>query len=489
MTSDVAASVVGPDKIIAHLIGTHQLNGQGAAIEDRNPARPDELIAVFCELDPADIDTAVTSARDAREAWARTPIADRAQVVRRAGRLLADQADEFATVLAREEGKPLIEARGEVIRAGEILSYFAEAAHRPVGEIFASPRAQEMTLVMRRPRGVIAAITPFNFPFAIPAWKIAPALVYGNPVLWKPSSEVPLCSALFADTLRRAGVPAGVINMMFGGAELGSALVTHPGVDAITFTGSTAVGRALIARCGALRKPIQTEMGGKNAVIVLADADLDLAAAQVVVGAFASAGQKCTSTSRLVVDRRVADDLLSLVQERMRALTLGDPLTPTTTVGPLINEASRDRAGLAIESALRGGHASLIYRTDGDEQPGWFLRPTLVEVNDSAGDLWQDELFAPVVTCLRTDTVADAFAAANRGEFGLAGSVFTRDLAHVFTAMDRFEVGTLHVNSETAGNDPFIPFGGLKGSGFGPREQGDAARDFFTVETSVYLRP
>ncbi|WP_369220788.1 aldehyde dehydrogenase [Streptomyces sp. R39] len=477
-------------RTLRHLVAGQWRSGDGDEFLDVSPARPHETVAVGRLAQAHDLDRAVTAARDAFPRWAATPSHARGRVLDRAADVLDAHAEDWGTELSWEEGKTRAEGVGEVRRAAEILRYYASEASRPVGEVFASPRPGEQIHVTHRPVGVVAVVTPFNFPVAIPAWKIAPALGYGNTVVWKPAGLVPLLAVRLAEALVEAGLPEGVLSLLLGNGALGGRLVGHPGVDAVTFTGSTSVGRSLIAACGRLARPVQTEMGGKNAAVVLADADLELAAGEVLAGAFRSAGQKCTATSRLVVQEPVADKFLTLLTERVSALRVGDPLAEGTEMGPLVSPQARDEIHKAVADgvARRGTDLLTGGRTyDDDRMAGAYLQPTMVEL---AGEdpLWREELFGPVLSVRRARDLDEALALAEDSEFGLSAAVFTDDLRAVTAATERLDVGVLHINSETAGADPHVPFGGSKQSGYGPKEQGRAAREFFTRTRTVYVR-
>lgn len=466
-------------------------DGAGPAFTDVNPTRPTETIATGGLASTGDVDAAVTAARRAAPGWARTPYHERAAVLTRAAALVDASADQWGAELAAEEGKTRPEGVGEVRRAAEILRFCAGEADRDAGELYSSPRRGERILVVRKPVGVVAVVTPFNFPIAIPAWKIAPALVHGNTVVWKPASTVPMLAVRLASALHDAGLPAGVLNLLIADGGTGGHLIAHAGVDAVTFTGSTAVGRSIAASCAARGVAVQAEMGGKNAAVVLADADLDLAAEQVLLGAFRSTGQKCTATSRLIVEAAVADEFVDEVARRATALVVGDPLAEGTQMGPLVSDAALrtvlDGVGAALGQGARllaGGTA----RLDGDLAQGWFAAPTVLELASTDADLWREELFGPVLGVVRADSAEAAFALAADSAYGLSAAVFTNDLGRALTAVDELDVGILHVNSETAGADPHVPFGGAKGSGYGPKEQGRASREFFTHTTTVYLR-
>jgi acyl-CoA reductase-like NAD-dependent aldehyde dehydrogenase len=475
---------------LRHLVAGQWRTGDGAELIDVNPARPRETVATGLLAQEHDLDQAVTAARDAFPRWAETPHHVRGRILDRAADILDQRAEHWGEELSWEEGKTRAEGVGEVRRAAEIFRYYAGEASRPAGEVFASPRPGEQIHVIHRPVGVVAVVTPFNFPIAIPAWKIAPALSYGNTVVWKPASLVPLLAVRLAESLVEAGLPEGVLSLLIGDGSLGGRLVEHPGVDAVTFTGSTSVGRSLIAACGRLARPVQTEMGGKNAAVVLADADLELAAGEVLAGAFRSTGQKCTATSRLIVQEPVADEFLALLTKRAVALRVGDPLAGDTEMGPVVSLRARDEIQQALDAGTARSGVDLLTGGrpyDDDRMTGAFLPPAVVEL---AGDdpLWREELFGPVLAVRRATDVNDALALANDSEFGLSAAVFTDDLRAVTAAVERVDVGVLHINSETAGADPHVPFGGAKHSAYGPKEQGRAAREFFTRTKTVYVR-
>jgi len=476
---------------IQHLIAGQWFSGSGDAVRSLNPARPSEVVAEGGTVGTADVDAGVAAAADAAASWAATPIHQRGAVLLAAADVVDRNADAWGLELATEEGKTKAEGIGEVRRAAQILRYYGNEGDRQAGEIFASPRAGEQILVTRKPVGVVGVITPFNFPIAIPAWKLAPALVYGNTVVWKPASTVPLLAIRLAQALSDAGLPAGVLNLLIGGSDIGDAIVGHRDIDAITFTGSTGIGRRIAATAAARGVPAQAEMGGKNAAVVLDDADLDLALDQVMLGAFRSTGQKCTATSRLIITDGIADRFLGALTDRARALVVGDPTDDTTQMGPVVNESAVKSISAGIDTAAAQGatvRAGGKPYTDGPLAAGYFVAPTVVELSERTADIWTDELFGPVLAVKRAADADEAFALANDSEFGLSAAVFTQDLTRALQAVEYIDVGVLHVNSESAGADPHVPFGGAKKSGLGPKEQGGAAREFFTHTTTVYLR-
>lgn len=474
--------------LLQQLINGSWRDGHGDELLSLNPAHPTQVVARGANANVVDAADAVAAADGATEAWRRMPHHSRAAILVRAGEILSARAGEIGTELTREEGKCLAEGVGEVRRAAQILDFYGHEADRESGATFASPRGGETIVVRHHPIGVVGVITPFNFPIAIPAWKIAPALSYGNTVVWKPASVVSLLAQRLAEALTEAGLPDGVLNVVVGPGEVGQAVVDDPRVSAVTFTGSTSVGRLLIAACGIAAKPIQAEMGGKNASVVLADADLHSAVSDVLAGAFRGAGQRCTATSRLIVQSAVADEFLAALVERVEAMVLGDPLDSASDMGPVVSKPALD----AITGALAGaGSERLLSGTKlgADLDGGYYLAPSVLELATRHHALWRDEVFGPVLSVLRAETVHDAFDLVNDSQFGLSCAVFTGSLTTSLRAMDELNVGVLHINSETGGADPHVPFGGAKASSFGPKEQGRAARDFFTTSRTTYLKP
>ncbi|MER2134147.1 MAG: aldehyde dehydrogenase family protein [Arthrobacter sp.] len=475
-------------------------DGAGAELISSNPARPAETVAAGRQATPEQLERAVEAASEASRAWAAVPMHERGAVLLRAAGLLEAAADDLGLELAREEGKTFAEGRGEVARAAQILRYYGNEGDRSAGELFSSPRPGEQILVVRKPLGVIGVVTPFNFPIAIPAWKIAPALVYGNTVVWKPASTVPLLAQRLAEALDEAGLPEGVLNLLMGPGRLGTSLVEHPLLDGLTFTGSTGVGRSLAAAGAARGVPVQAEMGGKNAAVVLAGADLDLAAEQVLFGAFRSAGQKCTATSLLIVEEPVAGDFLARLTARLADWHTGDPTDPAVQMGPLVSAAAAESVRSGMNQALSSG-ARLLFQgsvsdgsvPDGGVAESAFVPPVILELPAEPDDAesnpaWTEEFFGPVLAVRRAADAAQAFEWAGQGEYGLSAAVFTQDVTRVLDAVEGIDVGILHVNSESAGADPHVPFGGAKKSGYGPKEQGQSAKEFFTHTTTVYLR-
>jgi aldehyde dehydrogenase (NAD+) len=432
---------------------------------------------------------AVAAAHAAVAGWRATPAPGRGDILRKAADLLEARAADVGRDLTREEGKTLAEGIGETRRAVQILRYYAAQTLEPDGETYPSHSANTFLYARREPVGVVSAITPWNFPIAIPAWKIAPALAYGNSVVWKPAELVPLTAVHLVQALVDAGLPDGVLNLVIGkGSEVGDVLVTHDAVQAITFTGSNAVGRALQRKAIERGKKVQLELGGKNPAVVLDDADLDLAAEQVARGAFLSAGQKCTATSRVIVEAAV----LQPFQERLAALAetwkLGDPLEADTRVGPLVSadqlqsvtdylDIARQEGGRALAGGSRPDHL-------GD---GYYIKPTVLTDVGPESRVVREEIFGPVAAVLSAGSYDEAVALANDTRYGLCASVFTNDLTRALRFADDIHAGVVKINQESAGLEFHVPFGGMQESSSGSREQGKAAREFFTQWKTVYM--
>jgi acyl-CoA reductase-like NAD-dependent aldehyde dehydrogenase len=481
--SDTAVAAPARSNLIA---GEWRPSSSGETYEKRNPARPSEVVGEFPASSEADVTEAVAAAAAAFPAWAGTPAARRGAVLDRAADLIDELVEEIAQDMTREMGKPLREARMESARAAAIFRFFAGEAWRPKGEMYEQSTTGSSVYTLRRPLGVVGLITPWNFPAAIPAWKLAPALVFGNTVVLKLAQDAPLTGLHLAACLDEAGLPAGVLNVVIGrGSQVGTPLVRHPDVRAISFTGSVEVGRQVRDEATALGKRVQLELGGQNPLIVMADAKLDKAVEAAYAGAFWSAGQKCTATRRIYVQDSVYDAFRERLLARIDAGRVGDPANPETEVGPVVNEKQLDNILAAVERGAREGGTILAggERIDDD---AYLIAPTLFE--DVADDamLSCEEVFGPVTSLYRFGTLDEAIRRANSVEFGLSASIFTTDLEATQRFVSEVEAGLLHVNSQTAGADVHVPFGGIKGSGFGPHEQGRAALEFYTEVVTVY---
>ena len=475
-----------------YIAGEWRPAASGETMENRNPAYRDEVVGLFASSGAADVDAAIAAAEEAYRSWRFSSPMTRANILHKAANILESRIPEVGRELTREEGKTLKEGIGETTRAVQILRYFAGEAQQPSGEHYPSVNPHTLLYTTREPLGVVAVVTPWNFPIAIPAWKIAPALAFGNTVVFKPASLTPLTAVRLVEALDEAGLPAGVLNLVTGSAaNVGDPLVRDPRVVAITFTGSNETGAELRRSAAERGAKLQLELGGKNPAIVLADADLDHALGQVVAGAMMSTGQKCTATSRAIVDRRIIDRFTEMLADRIGGLKVGDPLDAETQIGPLIDERAADRVAGEVDAAKQAG-AELVVggeRLGSGLERGAFLAPTLFADVDPKSRLGQDELFGPVLGVIPVDSMEEAMAVANQVKFGLSASIFTRDLGRALAFAREIEAGVVHVNSETAGAEPQVPFGGMKGSSSYSREQGKSAREFFTQVKTVYIDP
>jgi len=451
------------------------------AVRSTNPHRPDETVAEIAATSPGTFPSLLELAADAGRGWAATPAPERAALLARAAADLAAESESLAGLISREVGKPITEARGEVVRAERTFAYFAQTALLPEGDVLPAADGRALTFTRRRPRGLVGLITPWNFPLAIPAWKLAPALAYGNAVLLKPSAQAVGTAQALVDILNRH-LPPGVL-VLAAGPGIGALVAESPAVNAVSFTGSTEVGRQVSAVVGARGGVAQAEMGGQNATVILPDADLDACLPGIVGSAFAFAGQKCTATSRIIVHEDVYERVRDALVDLVGTLVVLDPSDPRCQVGPVIDAASRDSALAAVKESegrvVTGGTAP--------DAPGSYLFPTLVEVAGNGDILAREEVFAPVTALLRARSAAHAVALANGTPFGLSASLYTRDLAAALEHTRTLEAGMIRVNAPTTGLDHWAPFGGTKQSSSGPREQGLAAREFYTESSTVSL--
>lgn len=477
------------ETVLNLIAGERRPASTGESREDRCPA-DGSLLATAPRSGGPDVDAAVEAAARAFPAWSATPAPARGDVLFRALRLFEDNAERLARTLALEEGKILAEARAEVQRAIRYLGYAAGDGRRLYGITAPAEAAGTLAFTLWRPRGVVGLVTPWNFPVCIPVWKIAPALVAGNTVVLKPAPDTPMSAALVGELFTEAGLPPGVLDIVHGEAEPARALVDHPAVRAISFTGSTAVGRLVERRCGELSKPVQCELGGKNPLVVLADADLDAAAQAIAVGAFGSTGQRCTATSRAIVHASVADELVQRVVALARAVRAGHPLDPTTTMGPIVSEPQLESVLRSIE--IGRGEAALACGgrrcTDGALARGFFVEPTVFDGVERTARIATEEIFGPVLSVLRFESLDEAIAIANAVDFGLTSAVFTRDIGAAFALVEALDAGMTQVNAPTVGGDGHLPFGGVKATGVGPREMGPDAWKFFAEQKTVYVR-
>ena len=473
-------------------IGGQWLDSEsGRTYQITNPARKSSVVGQFQVSSPADALRAIAAAQQALPGWANTPAPVRTQVLYRALDIMGKRADEIAHTITIEEGKPLADALGEVKRAMNIIEYAAGEGRRMFGYTTPSELPSTVAYTVRRPLGVVAIITPWNFPIAIPAWKIAPALICGNTLVFKPASGTPLSAVRLVEVFEEAGLPPGVLNLITGpGASVGNALVESPQVQGISFTGSTEIGTDIYARGARLLKKVQCEMGGKNAVILLADANLDKALGGIVQGAFGSTGQRCTATSRAIIEEPIYDQFMEQLLERTSKLKVGNGLDPEVDVSPLSSESQMQKVleyiGIGAEEGARlayGGHAL----TGGIYDEGYYVEPTVFTEVTPQMRIAQEEIFGPVLTVFKAKDLEDAVQISNNVKFGLSSSVYTRDLPRAFKYINTVEAGMVHVNAPTLGGEVHLPFGGMKSSGVGQREQGTEAVDFFSEVITVYI--
>jgi len=465
----------------------------GATTRDINPARTDEVVAVFPSAGPKDAERAAEAAARAFPGWSRTPMPRRGEILLKAAQLLEARLDEVAEALTREEGKTLAESKGETARGVSLLRYFAGEAMQPTGEVYPSSAAATFLYAERVPLGPVALITPWNFPVAIPTWKVAPCLAFGNTVVLKPAELTPVTAWHLMDVLDKAGLPPGVLNLVVGrGSQVGPALVADPRIKAISFTGSNDVGTRLAVQAAQRGAKFQLEMGGKNPVIVLDDADVDKAVELTIAGAMLSTGQKCTATSRVIVEKQIGGRFREALAAKASTLKVGDGMKPDTYMGPLVS-ADAEKTVLGYVEAGKAEGARLLTggtKLRGDEYDrGYFVAPTVFDRVGSDMRIAQEEIFGPVVAIIEAKDFDDAVRLANDTKFGLSASIVTRDLGLAMRFVREIEAGIVHVNSQTAGAEPQVPFGGFKGSSSGSREQGKAARDFFTQIKTVYMDP
>jgi acyl-CoA reductase-like NAD-dependent aldehyde dehydrogenase len=471
--------------------GAFRRSDGGRTFESRNPANKADVVGVFPRSTAADVDAAVAVARSAFDGWRRTPWPGRAAIILRASELLEERKEDLARLMTREMGKVLTEARGDVQEAIDMGKFIAGAGRRAFGETVPSELRDKWAMTMRQPFGVVGCITPWNFPIAIPSWKIFPAVMAGNTVVIKPAEDTPLCALRFVEALEDAGLPPGVVNVVFGfGEEAGAALVEHPDVAAIYFTGSVDTGRIVSETCGRMLKKCSLELGGKNAIVVLDDADVELAVDGALWGAFGTSGQRCTASSRLIVERGALETFTSRLVERASALRLGDGLDPKVDVGPVINETQLTRIH-SYTGIGRGEGASLLLggeiASDGDLANGWFYRPTVFAGVDTSMRIAQEEIFGPTVVIIPVGSMEEAITAANSTSYGLSLSLYTNDLRTAFHAINDLHSGIVYINAPTIGAEIQLPFGGTRNTGNGHREAGGHVLDEFSEWKSIYI--
>jgi aldehyde dehydrogenase (NAD+) len=470
--------------------GAWQDAQSGETFENRNPARQSDLIGHFPRSSAADVDAAAQAARAAFADWSRRPAPERGAILRRVGDLLTERKDELAFEMTREMGKPHFETKGDVQEAIDTAYYAASETRRLFGHTVPSEMANKFNMTIRRPVGVIGVITAWNFPVAVPTWKIFPALACGNTIVFKPSEDAPHSGELLVRVLHEAGVPEGVVNLVQGAGETGRAMVAHPEINAISFTGSSETGSIIGSECGRLHKRFSAELGGKNPMIVLDDADLDLVMEGVVWGAYGTTGQRCTATSRLIVQSGVHDELVAKIEARARELRLGYGNDEGVDMGPVINQKALDKISGYMDVAREEG-ATIRFggtrATGGATDDGFFFEPTMLTDVTQGMRVEQEEIFGPVLSVIQVESYDEAIRVANGVKYGLSSSIYSRDVATAFRALHDIEAGITYVNGPTIGAEAHMPFGGVKATGNGHREGGWEVFDFYTETKTCYI--
>ena len=482
--------MTAPTRLRNFIGGAWRLSASDEWMQDVNPSNADDILAEVPHGTPDDVGLAVDAASAALPGWRGSTGPARAEALYKWAAAIGDRQEELAQLVTREVGKPIGESRGEVARCVTILRYYAGEAVREAGQVIPAQAAGALQFTLREPLGVVALITPWNFPVAIPLWKAAPAIAFGNTVVLKPAEASSMCAVMLAECAKASGLPDGVFNVLLGsGRGIGPALLAAGDVRGVSFTGSAAVGATVAAAAAARNIRYQTEMGGKNVAIVMPDADLRHAATLTAAGAMRYAGQKCTATSRVVVAREVEEPFLDELRRQTKALPLGPVTDPASAVGPLISEESRR----SITQVLDRMDAECVYVADVPSTPefsrGFFVPPTIVRGAAPDSELARKELFGPVLTSFAVAGLDEAIALANDTPYGLSASLFTRDVRAALRYVHEIQVGLVRVNGDTTGVDPHAPFGGMKGSSSGSREQGPAAREFYTEIKTVQINP
>ncbi len=471
-----------------NLIAGEWIGGDGIA--NINPSDTNDVVGTYARASAEDTKAAIAAAKAAFPAWSRSGILERHAILRKTADEILARKEELGHLLSREEGKTLVEGIGETIRASQIFDFFAGECLRLAGEALPSARPGIGVEITREPVGVVGIITPWNFPIAIPAWKIAPALCYGNTIVFKPAELVPGCSWAIADILHRAGLPKGVLNLVMGkGSVVGQTILDSADVNAITFTGSTGTGKRVAAASIEHNRRFQLEMGGKNPVVVLDDADLNVAVESVVNSSFFSTGQRCTASSRIIVTEGIHDKFVAAVIEKLKTVVVDNALKPGTHIGPVVDETQLAQDMDYIELGRKEG-AKLAFGGErlNRETPGFYLQPALFTEATNRMRISREEIFGPVASVIRVKDYEEALATANDTSFGLSSGICTTSLKYATHFKRNSEAGMVMVNLPTAGVDFHVPFGGRKGSSFGPREQGRYAAEFYTTVKTAYTQ-
>lgn len=463
----------------------------GETFNSYNPANKEELIGTFAASTAEDVKAACDAAEKALPEWRRTPAPTRADMLMKAGHILEARKEEIARTMVREMGKVIKEARGDVQEAIDMAFFMAGEGRRLMGQTVPSELPNKFAMAVRAPIGVVGVITPWNFPVAIPSWKMFPALVAGNTVVFKPASDTPACAAMLVECLIEAGFPAGVVNFVTGGgSKVGNALVDDPRVRCISITGSTEVGKHVAGRCGQLMKRISCELGGKNAICVMEDADIELAVEGAVWGAFGTAGQRCTASSRIILHKKIYKEFADKFVARTKALKLGNGLDPEVEVGPVVSQGQLDTVKEYVEIGKKEGATLLCggnVLTSGEFAKGYFHEPTVFGNVKPNMRIAQEEIFGPVTDLIEVSSFEEAIKVANGTDYGLSLSMYTNDVSRAFTAIQELESGIVYINAPTIGAEIQLPFGGVKQTGNGHREAGSTAIEQFTEWKAVYI--
>ncbi len=480
-----------PEAIKNFINGEWVASHTGQTFENRNPANTDEVVGVFQKSDEKDVNSAVDAAKQAYNKWRLTPAPKRAEIIYRAAQMLVQHKEEYAKVMTREMGKVLKETRGDVQEAIDISYFTAGEGRRMHGQTTPSELPNKFQMSIRQPLGVCAMITPWNFPMAIPSWKIIPALVCGNTVVLKPATDTPASSVNFIKTLAEAGIPKGVINLVTGtGSQVGDPLMHHPDVKIVSFTGSSEIGSLVSRACAPDFKHCSLEMGGKNCMLIMSSAKLDLAVDGALWGAFGTTGQRCTATSRIVAHKDVYKQFIEKLTERARKLKVGNGLQENVDMGPAINQSQLNTDLRYIEIGKKDG-AQLVTGgerlTGSDYDKGYFLQPTIFGDVTQKMTIWKEEIFGPVLSVAMCESLEQGIEMANDTVYGLSASIYTQDINEAFTAMRDIYTGIFYVNSPTIGAEVHLPFGGTKATGNGHREAGHQALDIFSEWKSCYI--
>lgn len=472
---------------VQNLIGGEWVAAKnGETFDSINPAN-EALLAVAPKSSAEDVNAAVEAAKAAYKEWRLTPAPRRGEILFRFAQVLTERKESLSRLMTQEMGKVLVEARGDVQEAIDMAYHMGGEGRRLTGYTAPVEMPNKFGMALRDSVGVVGLVTPWNFPVAVPSWKMLPALVAGNAVVWKPGEDTPAVSAEFARAFMDAGLPAGVLNLVTGAGETGAALVAHPGVRVISFTGSTNTGLAVYTKAAALGKKVTLEMGGKNAIIVLDDANLDLAVEAITWSAYGTTGQRCTATSRLIVQSGIKPKLVEALVEKARALRLGDGLDDSVTVGPLVNQKALDKVSGYMHVVESEGWRVLVGGRRADFDKGYFFEPTLVDGVKAGSRIEQEEIFGPVLAVVEVESLDEAIQVNNNTAYGLSSSIFTENVNAAFRAIRDLTTGIVYINHGTTGAEIQFPFGGTRGTGNGMREAGSTALDSFTEWKSVYV--